>query len=142
MQNKVLYHRTYYELESWHRKEIKEKGMDLGVTVWFVDLDAFDDNYIKQGKIIKHDIHLEGDVMLRVEWTTKREWKVSDDLWVSDEKKRQGVSIDKSDKLVFMSWCFHKREDAVKCAHQLIKRKINARESEIDYLKKKQNKIK
>lgn len=139
--DKTHCHRTYYELEDWHWKHIKERGMEKDVKVWFIDLDGFDEEYVKQGTIIGHDVHIEGDVMLRVEWEYTRDWHVHESIWVTDEDKRSGTTVETSNKLVYMGWCFHTKVEAIECAKRVLKTKISNLGSEIKYLRKKLAKV-
>jgi hypothetical protein len=135
--DKTHQHRTYYQLENYHWKRINDEGKTKGVKVWFPDLDGFDEDYVKEGTIIEHDIHLEGEVMVRVEWEYTRNFHIADHIWVTDEKDRSGETTHTSNKLIFMDWTFFNKVEAIECARRILNRKIGNHEEKIKYLKKK-----
>lgn len=134
-------HRTYYELEDYHWESIKKKGFTEGVEVWFADPECYQDKFVKNGVITGHDITLDGDVLLEIEWIDLYNWEISENIWVTDEKDRKGVREDKSTARVYMNWAFFTREEAAECAKRILGNKISRAEDQLDYRKRRLEKF-
>lgn len=123
--------RTYYELEDYHWDMINEKGFIKGSIVWFADLHSHNE-IIETGVVIGHDIHIEGDIELKVE-ITKEYKKYPDEIWDTSDK----VDTYTYTKTVFMDDCFFNKEDAIVDGKTRLKSRIKTLGDRIKYERKK-----
>jgi hypothetical protein len=132
--------RTYYELEDWHWDMINDRGMVKGKKVWFADIDD-SDKMVNEGIITGHDVHIEGDVELKIKVVKEYDYSVPDNIWVEDETKRKSVERYEYTKTVFMDNCFDTREEAVERGIFLLVTRIKVLESRVEYEEIKLNEL-
>jgi hypothetical protein len=140
---KYHYHRTYYELQSWNKEEIKKSGLKKGSEVWFPH---FEDAEVRKGKIKKFSVDIEGDTMVEVEWEEECE-RVLPAGWTSVEgednpEKKVHKWNEKNTYELYFNRLANSREDALKILRSMFEFKISGHKAQIAYFEKKLKGIK
>jgi len=122
--------RTYYKLEDYHYKQIKEEGFEKGQKVWFF---SKSDYKVKQGVIIGFGIHLLGDIEISVQTEEVCERTYPENVWGLPDKTETYI-IEHTETAYLYHSIFHTEEETRKALKENIKNKIEHLEYEINYL--------